>query len=152
MKTGDVNKSSHHHIPWPWNKNWLVLFNFFQGPHKQGKPISWRFSQCSLSEMQASLSAHAVKSAIRVSHPTTEVLCCHFSSLDESSLVPLTSVLNIAWKSISQSLWLWLYHLSLHLLLVLSSLLYPILKLLVRYPNITCHLPFITKFFCFLSS
>lgn len=109
-------------------------------------------SRCHMSEMQASLSAHAMKSAIRVSYPTTEVLCCHFPSLDESSLVPLASILYIAWKNVSQSLWLWSYHLALHLLLVPSSLLYPILKLLVRYPNIIHHLPLTTKIFGLLSS
>lgn len=99
-----------------------------------------------MSEMQASVSAHAIKSAIRVSYPTTEVLCCHFPGLDESSLVPLTSILNITWKSISQSLWLWSYHLALHLLLVPSSLLYPVLKLLVRYLTLSVLFHLLPKF------
>lgn len=53
--------------------------------------------------MQLSLSARAVKSSIRVSHPATEVLRRRFSRLDESSLVPLISILYIAWTSISQA-------------------------------------------------
>lgn len=133
------------------DQSFLPLFYFFQGPPKQGMPISRGFSQCSISEMQAFLSAHTMKSAIHVSCSTTEILCCHSPCLDESSLVPLTSILDTVWKSISQSLWLWSYHLSLHLVLLSCSLFYPILKLLVRYPNVICHLPFITKIFGFLS-
>lgn len=104
MKNGRIKKSRHQ-IQYQWNKSWqsfLPLLYFSQGPHKKGKPVSW-FSQCSMSKMQPSLSARAVKSSIRVSHLTTEVLRCHFSSLDESSLVPLISILSLAWKNISQA-------------------------------------------------
>lgn len=96
-------------------------------------------------KMQPSLSACAVKSPICVSHSAAQVLCHHFSSLDESSLVLLTSVLNIAWKSISQAC-AFDHIIPLHIfLLVFPSLLSSVLKLLVRHLNIIYHLSCSTK-------
>lgn len=127
------------------DQSFISLLYFSQGLHNKGEAVSWSFSQCSPSKLQPSLSARTVKSSICVFHCIAEVLHCHFSSLDESSLVPLTSIWNIAWKSISQACG-FDHIISLYIfLLVPSSLFHLVLKLLVRHPSIICHLSFIIK-------
>lgn len=81
-----------------WSKNCsvfptpaLILSRFLQPG-----AVCILFSWCCMSKVQPSLSAHAVKSSIRMSHLTPKVPRHHFSSLDESSLVPFKSILNIA--------------------------------------------------------
>lgn len=127
------------------DQSFIPLLYFSQGPYNKGKAVSSSFSHCSPSKLQPSLSARTVKSSICVFHFTAEVLHCHFSSLDESSLVPLISVWNIAWKSVSQACG-FDHIVSLYIfLLVPSFLLHLVLELLVRYPRIICHLSFIVK-------